>query len=247
MLWIQFCLRVSVLPFLLASCASAFHEAYTEQTENVLSTAPQSIRFGCNSGTKNNAQPAAPPLHEGHLQVGALKDSRRNKGSAGRMFSSGPPWGMFTGRRDWSIALSFESDAAPETILLEDIVHILERNGFVIERAPGQQSDEFLLLDVELLDANVQSHHTGFTETRGRITAKVFFRAALVDIKTKRIAWQMDFPQEETIEVDYFLKRYHEETLKKAYCHALDRFEAAIRTDPFNDAVHGRLQEELFK
>ncbi len=247
MRWIQFCLRVSAVPFLLAGCAGGFHEAYTEQTENLLSTAPQSIRFGCNSGKRDNAQAAAPTLYEGHLYVGPLKDSRGNKGSAGSMFSWGPSWGIFTGRRDWSIALSFESDAAPETILLVDIVKILERNGFVIERAPDQKSDKFLLLNVELLDAKVQSHHAGFTEIRGRIVGNVFFRATLVDNKTQQIAWQMDFQQEETMEVAYFLKRYHEETLNKAYCHALDRFEAAIQTDPFKYAVHGRLPEKLFK
>lgn len=234
-------LYLSLGIILLTGCPG-FREAYTEQTGN-LSYTPQSVRLACNNlgdaGSGLDTQAARPPAYEGRLGIGTVKDSRLSKDRVGRMSSHGPPGGFLTGRTDWSIDLVWEPGAAPDQILLGDIVKILGRNRFVAEHQQDRKTNPPVLLAVEFLDAKVQSHPAGWTELQGRIVGVVFFRVALVESETQKVLWQMDFPSEETIKVAYYLKRDHEEALNKAYCQALDLFEKSVRTNTFKLAAQG--------
>lgn len=116
----------------------------------------------------------------------------------------------------------------------------MERNRFVIEYELDQKTNPPVSLNVEFLNAKVQSYPAGWTEIKGKIVGFVVFRVTLIESETKNVIWRMDFPSEETMKTGYFLKRYHEETLNKAYCHALFLFEKAVRTQYFTRAAKGR-------
>lgn len=229
------------LGILLTGC-TGFQEAWTEQSGN-LSYIPQKVRLVCNNltdaGRKAETQAVEPSTHESHLGIRQVKDSRPNKDRIGRMFSWGPPGGVLTGRTNWSIDIILETEVVPEQILLKDIVKILERNRFVVEYGPNQKANPPVSLDVEFLNAKVQSYPAGWTELQGKIVGDVIFRVTLIESETQKVLWRTDFPAEETIKVSYFLKRYHEEALNKAYCHALDLFEKAVRTHTFTLAAQG--------
>lgn len=228
------------LGILLTGC-TGFQEAWTEQYGNY-SYIPQKVRLVCNNLTdavrEAETQAVEPSAHESHLGIRQVKDSRPNKDRIGRMFSWGPPGGFLTGRTDWSIDLFLETEV-PEQILLKDIVKILERNYFVVEYEPDQKANPPVSLDVEFLDAKVQSYPAGWSELQGKIVGDVIFRVTLIESETQKVLWRTDFPAEETIKASYFLKRYHEEALNKAYCHALDLFEKAVRTHTFTLATQG--------
>lgn len=229
------------LGILFTGC-TGFQEAWTEQYGNY-SYIPQKIRLVCNNlpdaVREAETQAVKSSAHGSRLGIRQVKDSRPNKDRAGRMFSYGPPGGFLTGRIDWSIDLIWETGVTLEKILLEDTVKILERNRFVVEREPDQKAKPPVLLDIEFLDAKVQSYHAGWTELQGKIVGDVIFRVTLIESETQKVLWRTDFPAEETIKASYFLKRYHEEALNKAYCHALDLFENAVRTHTFTLAVQG--------
>lgn len=229
------------LGILLTGC-TGFQEAWTEQRDN-LSYIPQKVRLVCNNlpdaGREAETQAVEPSAHEGRLGIRQVKDSRTNKDRVGRMSSWGPPWGVLTARKDWSIDLILETGVVPEQILLKDIVKILERNRFVIEYEPDRKANPPVLLDVEFLNAKVQSYPAGWTELRGKIVGDVIFRVSLIESETQKVLWRTDFRAEETIKASYFLKRYHEEALNKAYCHALELFEKAVRTHTFTLAAQG--------
>lgn len=230
------CLSLGIF---LIGCTGA-HEAWREQNDN-LSRIPQKVRLVCNDlpvdGREVKEQAVTSSAYEIHLGIGQAKDSRPDKDRIGRMFSFGPPGGFLTGRTDWSMDLVLETKEAPEHILLKDIVTILERSRFVVEYPADQQSDLPVLLDVELLYAKVQSYPAGWTELRGQIVAEVIFRAALVEGRTKKVLWRMDFPAQEIFKASYFLKRDHEEALSKAYCRTLGLFEKAVLSHDFRRAA----------
>jgi hypothetical protein len=62
----------------------------------------------------------------------------------------------------------------------------------------------------------VPAYPARWTELRGQIVAKILFRAKLVEGRTMRVLWQMDFPGEEILKSGDFLKQAHEAALSKA-------------------------------
>lgn len=230
-----------ILGIFLTGCPG-IHEAWREQSDN-LGRIPQKVRLVCNDlqadGGEAKNQTVTTSAHEIRLGIGEARDSRTNKGRIGRMFSFGPPGGVLTGRTDWSMDLVLETKEPPEQILLKDILRLLERSSFFVEDPTDQQFNVPVLIDVELLDAKVQSYPAGWTELRGQIVADVIFRVTLVEGRTKRVLWQMDFPGQETLKVSYFKKRDHEEALSKAYCRTLGLFEKAVLSHAFTHAAQG--------
>jgi hypothetical protein len=125
----------------------------------------------------------------------------------------------------------FVKDASPWEILHKDTDYILRQAGFNISTM-DEVADRVLEVDMTYL--NVQTEPGRWFDLKVPLQAAASFKASLRR-KTGEELWAREFVGKHQIMVSYFFLRDSEKTLGHAYCRALEKFSAAVRTSEFQE------------
>jgi hypothetical protein len=146
------------------------------------------------------------PAAEVNITIGKIEDHRPNTKSVGVMFN-------------WSrkVNLVLDEEAGLDTLLLHDLKRIMEKKGISVEEKAGLIDAPAAFIDIEILEAWVESIPAKMNEFRGTIKAIFAFRAIMSKTDTGERLERL-FKGESTLKTAYFSRRSHEEALSEAYC-----------------------------
>ncbi|HLF86073.1 MAG TPA: hypothetical protein VI584_03235 [Nitrospiria bacterium] len=229
---------ILILSTILITGCSGLKEAPREQFSGRFEDAPLTLRLICSHypdpGKEIDGQDLDTKIFEGSIGIGKVRDSRKRSDNVGYMWSNPPFWAPWL---DSKLDLKLEEGIEVDEILLDDVKKVLNLSNFITEDIPNPKGNPSVILDLEIIETKINSSPGKWTELRGTIYGAFIFKAVIVDPETGRDLWGGTFAGKYNIKVFYFLKRYHEEVLNRAYCMALDSFSKEINTDKFKNSV----------
>ncbi len=236
----------AVLVLLVAGCAG-FREAFDERVLHKATGEPESISLGCGRAFESEKQ-ARPQVHGGVIGLGEITDNRPYKGYIGGMFDRPSiPLPVSTGGATAVVPFPLEKrsinlrlDGRIEDIVSSDVIKALELASYAVIKGPDGKLAPPVSLNVEIQDAWVESYPAGWSESAGELKGGIAFKLTLIDNRTRQVVLTREIYGGEETRIAYSLKRYHEETLKKAYCKAIASVVEAVNADFFRDAVQGK-------
>jgi hypothetical protein len=212
------CLPAIVFSAFVGGCSGSAGDAVgrqimTELMARNMVSEWERVQISCgtfsDSGTESDiGLSESPPAAEVNVSIRKIEDHRPEKKSVGMMFN-------------WSgkIHLVLDEETKLDTALLGDVKRVLRKNGISVKENPGLTDGPTGFIDIEILEAWVESTPAKWTELRGTIKAIFVFRVVMIKTKTGKLLEKV-FRGESTAKTAYFSKRSHEEALGEAYCNS---------------------------